>query len=85
MKYGGEHRWTARDKTVIAKMQHHLYRSESLEVDFEELEYHLLGPDELDVDIKHIALNGRGEQQQRIFYTFSHKGTNGFLVATVAR
>ena len=61
---GGKHRWTARDRTVITKMKHSLDRCESLEVFIEELEYDLLGPDEIDVDIKHIALKAREEQQQ---------------------
>ena len=64
IEYGGKRRWTARDRTVIAKMEHYLDRCESLEVNIEELEYYLLDPDELDVDIRHIALNARGEQQQ---------------------
>ena len=40
---------------------------------------------ELDVDIWYLALHARGEQQQRLFHTFSQKGTSDFLVATVAR
>ena len=64
---GGEHRWTARDRKVIDNMKHYLDRCESLEVDIEELEYYLLGPDEPRVDIRFFALNARGEPQQRLF------------------
>ena len=81
MDSDGEHRWTARDRTVVTKMEHHLDRSESLEVDIEELEHHLLGPDELDFDIRRIALNSRGEQQQKPFHTFGQKEISEFLVA----
>ena len=71
----------ARDRTVIEKMKHYFDRSESLEVDIDEFECCLLGPNELDVDIRYA----RGEQQQRLFHTLSQKGTSDFLVATVAR
>ena len=49
----------------------------SLEVDMEVLKCHLPGPDELDID--------KGEQQQRLFHTFSQQRISDFLVATVAR
>ena len=52
-------------------MKRYLDRCESLEVDTEELEYNLLAEDELDVDTRHMALNARGEQQQRLFHAFS--------------
>ena len=42
------------------------HRSESLEVDIEELQDYLLGPEELDVDVRHIALNARGEKHRRL-------------------
>ena len=54
IEYGGEHRWSTLDKVVMAKLEHYLDRSESLEVDTEELEYYLIGPD---VDIRHIERN----------------------------
>ena len=82
---GGEHRRSTLDKAVMARMEHYLSRSESLEVDSEELEYYLLGPEESDVDIRHIALVARGEKHQRLFCTFSQQGTSEFLVASVAR
>ena len=63
---------TARDRTVIKKMKQSLDRCESLEM-------------ELGVDNRFFALNARGEQQQRLFHTFSQQGTSDFLVASVAR
>ena len=74
MAYGGEHRWSTLDKAVMARMDHYLDRSESLEVGIEELEYYLLGPEELDVDIRHIALNARGEKHLK---ALSHTHTPG--------
>ena len=41
-------------------MKRYLDRSESLEVDIEELEKNLLGPNEQDVDIRYLALQARG-------------------------
>ena len=76
-EYGGEHRWFAQDRTVIENKKHYLDRSKGLEVDIEELEYYLLGPNELDVDMR--CLDAQGEQQRR------EKGTSDFLGATVAR
>ena len=38
-------------------MEHYLKRSESLDVEIEELECYLLGPNELDVDITYLALH----------------------------
>ena len=60
-------------------MELYLDRSESLEVDVVKLEGSPLGPDEQDVDIRHIALNARGEQQQWLFHFVRE-----ILVATVA-
>ena len=54
----------------------YLHRSESLEVDIEELQDYLLGPEELDVDVRHIALNARGEKHQRLSTQRSCSKTN---------
>ena len=54
----------------MTRMEHCLDRSESLEVDIEDLEYFLLGPEELDVDMRHIVLNARGGKHPRLFHTF---------------
>ena len=35
----------------MARMEQYLYRSESLKVEIEDLEYCLLGPEELEVDM----------------------------------
>ena len=85
MEYGGQHRCTARDTAVTARMVQYWDRSESLEEDIEELEDCPLGPEELEVDIRHIALNARGEKHRRLFHTFSSQGLSAFLVASVAR
>ena len=53
-------------------MKQSLVRCESLEM-------------ELGVDNKFFAMIARGEQQQRLFQTFSQQGTSDFLVATVAK
>ena len=66
IEFGGEHRWSAQEK-----MKRYLERSESLEVGVGEFEYFLLRPSELDVHIRYLALHARGEQQQRLFHTFS--------------
>ena len=57
----------------------------ALEVDIEELQYYLIGPDESDVDIRHITASARGEKQQRLLHTFSQQGVSQFMVASVAR
>ena len=51
----------------MTRMEHYLDRSQSLEVDIEELEYYLLGPEQLDVDVRLIALNARGEKTSTAF------------------
>ena len=68
---GDVDRSSVREKSVIENMGHYLDTSQCLEVDIEELECYLLGPDESDVDIRCIALYARGEQQKRLFHTFS--------------
>ena len=74
-----------RTEQFLKKKKRYLDRSESQGVDIGELEYYLLGPSELDVDIRYLALHARGEQQQRLFHTFSQKGTTDFLVTPAAR
>ena len=37
-EFEGEHRWTARDRTVIAIMEQYLNKSDSIKVEIEELE-----------------------------------------------
>ena len=74
MEYGGEHRWTARDRVVMVRLVRYQDRSESLEVDIEELEDCLLRP-----------LNARGEKHRRLFHTLSSQELSEFLVASVER
>ena len=45
IEYGGGHRWSTVDKAVMTGMEHHLDRSERLEVDIDELEYYYEGID----------------------------------------
>ena len=51
VEYGGEHRWTARDRTVIAKMEQYLNESDNMKEEIEELEL-LLGPEDSEVDLR---------------------------------
>ena len=48
-KHGSEHQWTAPDRAITSRMVQKLENSESEEVDTEELEDCLLGPNEFDV------------------------------------
>ena len=66
-------------------MVKYLDRSESLEVDIDELEHVLLAPDEPNVDIKHVAVHARGDRHQKIFHTFAGQGGHEIVVASAAR
>ena len=46
MEHGGEHRWTARDRVVVKRMEQYLDETDSRRVEVEELE-HLLVPEDL--------------------------------------
>ena len=85
LEYGGEHRWTACDRAVVARMEHYLDRSESLKVEVEELEYCLLGPEESEVGIRHIAMNARSKKLRRLFHVFGVQGQGGLLVVIAVR
>ena len=50
MEYEGEHRWTARDRTFIARMEQFLNENDNMKVEIEELEL-LLGPEDSEVDL----------------------------------
>ena len=54
--YEGEHRWTVRDRRIIAKMEQYLNDSGNVKVEIEELEL-LLGPEDLQVDLRYILMN----------------------------
>ena len=51
-------------------MEQYLDRSESLQVEIEEL----LGPEESEIDIRHSAMNSRAKQRRRHFQIFSGQG-----------
>ena len=48
-----EHRWTARGRVVVKRMEQYLDETDSPKVEAEELE-HLLGPEDSEVDVRHI-------------------------------
>ena len=60
MEYGGAHRWTARDRTVTARMEQYLNESDSMKVEIEELEHCFLGLEESEVDFRHIVKSVAG-------------------------
>ena len=73
MENGGERRWTARDRAVTARMARYLSKSERLEVEIEE-------PEEFEVDVRHIAVEARGEKHRRLLHAFSVQGLSDFSV-----
>ena len=82
---GVDHRWAALYTAVATRMVKHLDRSVNLEVDIKELEYFLLAPDEPNVDVKHVALQARGDGHQTLFRTFARPGGHEIGVASAAR
>ena len=54
----GQHRWNARDRTVIARMEQYLTENDSIKVEIEELEL-LLGPEDSEVNLRHILRYAR--------------------------
>ena len=52
----GEHRWTARDRTTVAKMEQYLNESDNMKVEIGELEL-LLGPEDSEVDLVKKLMN----------------------------
>ena len=83
-EYEGEHRWTARDRTVITKMEQYLKESDNMKVEVEDLEL-LLGPEDSEVDIRYILMNARRKKGRRISQIFSSKGPSDFLVVNSLR
>ena len=51
VEYGGEHRWSARGRSVVARMEQYLEKSDSMRIVIEELES-LLGPEDSEVDLR---------------------------------
>ena len=58
----GEHGWTARDRTMIAKMEQYLNESDNMKVEIEELEL-LLGPEDSEVDSRYMLMNARRKKR----------------------
>ena len=81
MEYEGEHRWTARDRTFIERMEQWLNGNDNMRVEIEELEF-LLGPEDSEVDLKHILRSARRNKCGRIYEIFSSKGQSEFLAAS---
>ena len=65
----GEHRWTARDRVVIARMERYLNESDSMKVAVEELKL-LLGPADSDVDLRYVLCYARKKKGRKIFEHF---------------
>ena len=77
---GVDHRWAAIYQAVGKRMLDHLNKCEGLKVDTQELEYHVLAPNE-----PHMVMHARGERHQQLFYPLSQHGAKDILVASVAR
>ena len=84
MEYEGEHRWTARDGTVVARIEQYLNENDNVKVETEESEL-LLGAEDSGVDLKQILRYARRKKGRRIFDIFSSKGQSEFLVASRVR
>ena len=82
---GVDHRSVAVYQAVAHRMQDFLNKSEVMKVDAQELQFHVLAPNEANIDIKHIVMQARGERRQRLFHAFSKQGANEILVASAAR
>ena len=80
----GEHRRTARYRTVIAKVVQFLTESDKMKVELEELEL-LLGPEDSEVDLKFTVMNAKWKKGRRIFQIFSTQGQCESLVVSAAR
>ena len=61
MGRGVDHGWTAVYQTVAKRMLDYLNKSEVLKVNAQELEFHVLAPNETNIDIEHIVRQARGE------------------------
>ena len=73
LEYEGEHRWTARDRMVTARMEEYLNENDNMRVDIEELEF-LLDPEDSEVDLRQILGFAWWSGGGRIFEIFSSKG-----------
>ena len=83
MEYGGEHRWTARDRAVVTRMVQYPDRGECMKVEIEELECCFLGPEEsTSVTLRRT----QGAKSVASFFRSSvERGQSELLVASAAR
>ena len=70
-----DQRWSAKERTIIARTKLVLERSFSVTV-----EEDLLGPDDVDVAFRRILKEARNERGYDVFETFSTDGLSEFLV-----
>ena len=71
--------WSARKRTVIAKKESYLDKSDELRVEFRELE-HLIGPEDSEVNLMYI-LTKATRRSNRLFQIFITSGSD-HLVAS---
>ena len=83
-EFEGEHRWAARDRTVIARMEQDLNKNDSMRVAIKELES-LLGPEDSEVNLRQILKCARRKKGGRIFDILSSKGQNEHLASSRVR
>ena len=80
----GEHRWTARDRTTVAKMEQYLNESDNMKVEIGELEL-LLGPEDSEVDLVKKLMNANRKKGTQDVQIFGSQGPSDFLVVNTLR
>ena len=75
--------WSARERTVVARMEKYLNDSDCMKLEIEELEL-LLGPEDSEFNLRYI-LTHACRRGCRIFEIFSTKETSEHLVASKVR
>ena len=84
-EYDGEHRWTARDGTVVAKMEQYLKESDNMKLEIVELEL-LLGQEHSYVEVRKILMIAKVKKgSPDLPNTFSMEGPSDFLVVSALR
>ena len=63
--------WSARERTVVARMENYLNKKDCLKLDIEELEL-LMGPEDSEVNVRYVLMNA-SRSSSRIFEIFSTK------------
>ena len=84
MELESEHGWTARDRTVIARVEQYLNENDNMRVEIEELESLLVSEDS-EVDLRQILRYARRKKGGRICDIFSSKRQSEVLVASRVR